>query len=439
MNNELSNVLSYMEKERGIDRELLIKAVESALQAVSKKSLSTTRDLRIQVDRETCEIKAFATVKVVESAPKTSKDKISLENARKIKPDVQLGDTVEIEATPRNLGRIAAQTAKQAIIQKIRQAEKDIVFGEYKDRIGDIVSGTVRQFERSDIIVDLGKAEAILTSKERVPTEEYQVGDRIRAYILSVQNNPSGPGIMLSRSHPDFVKSLFKLEVSEISDGVVEIKGISREAGYRSKIAVVSHDEKVDPVGACVGMRGMRVKNIVRELSGEKIDIIRWSDDIKTYVANALSPAKLSKVSVDPNHYNLVHVVVDADQLSLAIGKKGQNVRLSSRLIGWKIDIQKDESEVSFEEKVTKAVNVLAAIEGIGAEKARSLVQAGFLTMEGILAAEITDIVEMANLSAEDAKIIYDAVAAKVEALDQSGGDGAEAEGTGVSGMEQTE
>lgn len=416
MNNELLSVLAYMEKERGINREVLIEAVEHALQAVTRKALDATRDLRIEIDRATCDIRAFASVEVVEKASRSSKDKISFEQAKKVKPDVQIGDVIEIEATPRNLGRIAAQTAKQAIIQKIRQAEKDVVFDEYKDRVGDIVNGAVRQFDRHDIIVDLGRAEAVILAKERVPTEEYQVGDRIRAYVLGVQNNTAGPSILLSRSHPDFVRSLFQLEVSEITDGVVEIMGIAREAGYRTKIAVKSNDEKVDPVGACVGMRGMRVKNIVRELSGEKIDIIRWSDDIKTYVGNSLSPAKLSKVTADKDIERMVHVVVDTDQLSLAIGKKGQNVRLSSRLTGWKIDIQKDESEVSFEEKVARAVDDLGSVENIGLEKAKILVKAGFLTIEGILAAEIEDIVEMTSLDLEEAKLIYSAAATRIEA-----------------------
>ncbi len=414
MNNELVNILNYMEKERKIDRETLIQAVEYALLSASRKSVGSAKDLRIEIDRKTCDIRAFAKAEVVEHETKDDKSEISLERAKHIKADVQLGDLVEIEVTPKNFGRIAAQTAKQAILQKIRQAEKSMVFEEYKDRIGDIVSGAVRQFNRNDIIVDLGRAEAVIPSRERVPTEEYQVGDRIRAYVVSVQSNASGPSIMLSRSHPNFVKALFHLEVAEIADKIVEIKGIAREPGYRTKIAVVSHDEKVDPVGACVGMRGIRVKNIVRELSGEKIDIIRWSDDVKTYVGNALSPAKLSKVTVDPSGERIVHVIVDADQLSLAIGKKGQNVRLTAKLIGWKIDIQKDEGDISFEEKVAKAVDGLAAVKGISREQAEVLVKAGFLTVEGILAAEEKDLAETTGLDVETAKAIHNAAAAMI-------------------------
>ncbi len=407
MNTDLLNILNYMEKERGIDREVLIRAVESALESAAKKSVGLADNTRVEINRKTCDIQVFAMLQVVDDA-NPSDTQVSLANARKVKPEINAGDMIEMQVTPKNFGRIAAQTAKQAIIQKIKQAERDQVFDEYKDRIGQIASGTVRQFNRSDIIVDLGRAEAIIPVKERVPTEEYQVGDRIRALVLSVQSGSGGPAITLSRSHPDFVKCLFKLEVSEIADGVVEVMGIAREPGYRTKIAVMSHDQKVDPVGACVGMRGIRVKNIVRELYGEKIDIIRWHSDPKTYVTNALSPAKLSKVTTDPNNPNFVHVVADADQLSLAIGKRGQNVRLTAKLVGLKIDIQKDEADVSFEEKVAKAVDSLAAVEGIGRGNAEKLVKAGFLTMEGIMAAEVSDLEEMAGMDAETARTIYD-------------------------------
>jgi len=404
MNSELLSILNYMEKERGLDREVLIQAVEYALESAARKSIDPTEELRVAIDRTSLEIKAFSPAEVVEGKP--GNKQISLADAKKIDPEAAVGGTVETEVTPKNFGRIAAQTAKQAILQKIRQAERDIVFDEYKDRVGDIVSGAVRQFVRSDIIVDLGRAEAVLPARERVPTEEYQIGDRIRGLVLDVQGNTSGPSIVLTRSHPDFVRELFKLEVAEIADGIVEVKGIAREPGYRTKIAVVSHDEKVDPVGACVGMRGIRVKNIVRELSGEKIDIVRWSDDTKTYVTNALSPAKLAKVWLDESGDRLIHVIADSEQLSLAIGKRGQNVRLTAKLLGWKVDIQKDETEVSFEEKVAEAVEGLAAVEGIEQETAQTLVNAGFLTLDGILAAEASDLEEMAGLDAETAQTV---------------------------------
>jgi N utilization substance protein A len=418
MNNELIAILNYMEKERGIDREVLIEAVEFALQSAARKSAPSDEELRVAIDRESCDIKAYAK-RVVVDTPTAAGDEITLKRAQQTNPEAKVGDQIEIEVTPANLGRIAAQTAKQAITQRIRQAERELVFDEYKDRVGDIVSGAVRQFNRSDIIIDLGRAEALLPSRERVPTEEYQIGDRVRAYVVSVQNNQTGPAIMLSRSHPDFVRRLFELEVSEISDGIVEIMGIAREPGYRTKIAVVSHDPKVDPVGACVGMRGMRVKNIVRELSGEKIDIIRWSEDVKTYVTNALSPARLAKVDIhDTDEDRVIHVIADPDQLSLAIGKRGQNVRLSAKLIGWKIDIHKDESAISFEEKVSLAIEHLAEIDGVTPEMAQALVGAGFLTPEGILAAEAQDLAEMLDIGISEAKALYAAVEAKQQAAE---------------------
>jgi len=406
MNNELLTVLDYMERERGIDRETLITAVEGALLSASKKSVGPANDVRIEIDRKTCDIRALAKLQVVEQVT-IPHDQITLADARRINPDAQIGDYVEKEVTPRNFGRIAAQTAKQAILHKIRQAEKDKVFEEYKDRAGEIVSGTVRRFDRSDVIIDLGRGEAVMSARERVPTEEYQIGDRVRAYIVTVQNNPQGPEILLSRSHPDFVRKLFELEVSEIADNTVEIKGIAREAGFRTKIAVISHDEKVDPVGACVGMRGMRVKNIVRELSGEKIDIVRWHDDVKTFVTNALAPAKLVRVTVDEEP-RTVHVMVESDQLSLAIGKKGQNARLTAKLTGWKVDIQRDEADVSFEDKVALAVKNLALVEGIDEEMAGKLVHSGFLTVEGIVSAEVADLESIEGFTAEEARLVHD-------------------------------
>src|SRR5438093_2378072 len=291
MNAELIAVLEYLQREKGIDKEVLIDAVEQALLQASKKSVGPAKDVRVEIDRKTGAIRAFAKLKVVEQVA-NKHEEMSLADAQRRNPTVQLGEEVDIEVTPANFGRIAAQTAKQAMLQKIRQVEKNMVFEEFKGRAGDIISGTVRRFERNDVVVDLGRIEGIMPGRERVPTEEYQPGDRIRAFILSVGNEAHGPEIVLSRSHPDFVKKLFELEVTEIADKTVEIKGIAREAGYRSKIAVASRDEKVDPVGACVGMRGMRVKNIVRELSGEKIDIIRWDPQVRQFVANALAPAK---------------------------------------------------------------------------------------------------------------------------------------------------
>ncbi|MFO1492709.1 MAG: transcription termination factor NusA [Kiritimatiellia bacterium] len=404
MNNELQAVIEYMERERGLERETVIEAIESALLSAAKRSLGPTRELRVNINRKTYNIKVLASLTVVER--KRSSLEISLTDALKAHPEAKLGDLVEAEITPENFGRIAAQTAKQAIMHKIKQAEKDKVYAEYKDRVGDIINCTVRRFERSDVVLDLGRGEGIMPSRERVPTEEYQAGDRIRAYLLSVQNLANGPEVILSRNSPEFVRRLFEIEVSEIADGTVQIKGIARESGFRSKVAVFSADQKVDPVGACVGMRGIRVKNIVRELNGEKVDIIPFSTDIKTYVTNALSPAKLAALEVDEAARS-VRVAVDEDQLSLAIGKKGQNARLTAKLTGWKVDIRRNAPEVSFEDKVVHAVAELAGVPGIGETYAERLVRNGFLGLEGILAAETGDLVEaVEDLTNEEAKAI---------------------------------
>lgn len=377
---ELKAVVEYMESDRGVSREVIIRAIELALESASTQNGEQDPDLRISIDRANFQMTAYR----------------------------RLSDGSEIETTPQSLGRIAAQTAKQVIMQKIRLAEKELLLDEYKDRVGEIITGTVVRFERADVMVELDHGEATLLGRERVPTEEYEIGERIRAVILEVRERERGPEIILSRSHPDFVRRLFEMEVSEISDGTMEIKGIAREAGYRSKVAVVSNDERVDPVGACVGMRGMRVKNIVRELSGEKIDIVRWSDNIRTYISNALAPAKLKHVEADEETQS-VRVTVEADQLSLAIGKRGQNARLTSKLTGWRVDVQKDEESMDFEERVAVAVTQLAGVEGIGDEFAEKLVFSGFLTLEGILAAELSDLGSIEGISLEEAQAIWSA------------------------------
>src|SRR5260221_1099254 len=413
MSGELIVAVEYFQREKGIDREILFEAVEQALLQASKKSVGPARDLRIEIDRKTGAIRALAKQLVVENVV-NKHDEISLLDARRRFPNAQLGENIEIEVTPQNFGRIAAQTAKQAMLQRIRQVEKNMVFEEFKGRAGDILSGTVRRFERSDVIIDLGKIEGIMPSRERVPTEEYQPGDRIRAYTLSVENAAHGPEIVLSRSHPDFVRKLFELEVSEIADKTVEIKGIAREAGYRTKIAVLSRDEKVDPVGACVGMKGMRVKNIVRELSGEKIDIIRWDPQVRQFVANALAPAKLKNFILDEARKS-VKIIVDPDQLSMAMGKKGQNARLTSKLTGWNIDIEKEETaaDIGFDEKVKRAVDKLATVPGIERGVAETLVKSGFHSVEGLLAVELNDLKDI--LGEEKAAAVHQAVVATQE------------------------
>jgi len=409
MNAEFIAMLDYLERERGIKREILIEAVSNALLSASKKSVSASRDLHIDIDPKTGEIRALANLLVVENVTNPA-DEISLDKARRIKSDAAVGEAVEVEVTPKNFGRIAAQTAKQAMMQRIRQVEKEMIYEEFKDRAGEIVSGTVRRFDRSDVILDLGKFEAVMPQRERVVVEDYNVGDRLRAYVVAVENGVRGPEIIISRSHPNFVRRLFELEVSEIADGTVEIRGIAREAGYRTKIAVFSDNPKVDPVGACVGMRGSRVKNIVRELNNEKVDIIRWSSDPKEFVLEALKPAKVKNLVFDLEKKSAT-ISVDEDQLSLAIGKKGQNARLTSRLTGWEINIEKEApSTTAVEQKVAHAAQSLATALPITEEQAMTLVKTGFTNLEGLRDAEMQDLVDILGVEEEKAREIYDAV-----------------------------
>jgi N utilization substance protein A len=409
MNSELMTVVNYLERDRGVNREVIVQAIESALLSAARKTVGISNDVQVTIDRKSLQIRAFDTVTATDED--TGVGFLSLRKARELKPNVQPGDTLTLEIPPEKLGRIAAQTARQMILQKIRQAERDHVYEEYKDRVGDIVSGTVRQITHRDLIVEIGKAEAILSAKDRISTEEYQIGDRVRAFILKVQSGATGPALVLSRSCPEFVKALFRLEVSEIADGIVEVMSVARDPGYRSKIAVRSNDDKVDPVGACVGLRGTRVKNIVRELSGEKIDIVRWHEDARQYITQALSPAKLASIEIDPVEYHTVNITVDPDQLSLAIGRHGQNVRLTAKLTGWRVNIKKNETE-TFEEQVTHAIEHLAGVPGISREEADTLVKNGFLTADGILAAEIPYIQEVTGFDETTAQRIWDAAAA---------------------------
>jgi N utilization substance protein A len=347
-------------------------------------------------------------------------------DARRIKPDAQLGDEVEVEVTPTNFGRIASQYAKQALMQHIRRAEKALILTEFKDRVGDIISGIVRRFERSDVYVDLGKYEALLPNRERVPTEEYQIGERIRCYVKAVEDGPHGPEIILSRADPRFVIKLFQLEVSEINDGTIEVKAIAREPGFRTKLAVHTRDEKVDPVGACVGLRGQRVKNIVRELNNEKVDIIKYDTNIKVFLTNALAPAQLKGFDVDENTRR-VRITVSEDQLSLAIGKRGQNARLSSKLTGWQVDIEPEVVvTMGFEEKVAQAVEGLAEIPGITREQADILVHHGLTGLEDLLQADEDDLQEMPGLETQAAGIMEAAHKEHGRRSIQSGGDASE-------------
>lgn len=385
MSEEILAILEQIEREKGIKKELLIQAVESALVSAAKKAINLKPDqeLKVEIDRTTGKIKATC-----DGRPTTSID----------------------------FGRIAAQTARQVIIQKIREAEKEVVFTEFQAKVGNIVSGTVYRFEKGNIIVDLlGKAEGILFRREQSPREEFQQGERIRAYLLEVKKESRGPQIILSRAHPNFVKKLFELEVPEIYEGVVEIKSISRQPGERTKIAVYSKDEKVDPVGACVGMRGNRVKNIVNELRGEKIDIVRYSEDIREYICAALAPAKISEIHLDRENQR-AEVIVSEDQSSLAIGKQGQNVRLASRLVGWELDIRtKKAKEAEVEEakveaapqesleKIKKEIP-LTEIEGIGEKLLKNLQEAGYSSLQDLLKAKADQLLKVSGIGKVKAK-----------------------------------
>ena len=397
MNAEFIAMLEYLEKEKGIKRELLIEAVQNALVSAAKKSVEAGRNLQVIMDPKTGAVSAKAQLVVVEKV-QNKHDEIVLSKAKAVKPDTQVGEEVWVDVTPRDLGRIGAQTARQAIMQRIRQAEKQMIYDEFRDRAGEIVSGIVRRFDRQDVIVDLGKFEAVMPSRERVQTEDYAIGDRIRAYVVAVDNSSRGPEIILSRSHPNFVRRLFETEVAEIADRTVEIKSIAREAGYRTKVAVYSGNEKVDPVGACVGMKGARVKNIVRELNNEKVDIIRWSSDIKELVHEALKPAKLRSVTLNEGK-KTVEVRVDNDQLSLAIGKRGQNARLTQRLTGWEINIQEDTSaKEAMKAKVTGAAAELIHTFEISEDVANALVNAGLNSLDVFTGVSAEDIVSAAHI-----------------------------------------
>lgn len=343
MNSEFLEALRDLEKEKGISLEVLLEAIEAALLSAYKRNFGSLQNARVHIDRDTGDFKVYAQRNVVESV-EDNRLEISLEEAHAIDPCYELGDIVETEVTPRNFGRIAAQTAKQVVVQRIREAERNIIYEEFANREGDILTGMVQRVENKNVFIELGKTEAILTPAEQMPGEEYKPGLRLKTYIVEVRKTTKGPQILVSRTHPGLLKRLFELEVPELQEGVVELRAIAREAGYRSKIAVYSKDENVDPVGSCVGPKGMRVQHIVNELGGEKIDIVKWNPDASKFVASSLSPAKVVAVEVWEEE-KVARVIVPDYQLSLAIGKEGQNARLAAKLTGWKIDI-KSESQM---------------------------------------------------------------------------------------------
>lgn len=338
MNLDFIEALSTLEKERGISKDVLLEAIEDALISAYKKNFHSNESVRVEIDRIKGDVHAYAMKEVVDTVENPILQ-LSLEDAQKIKKSFELGDIYEYEVTPKTFGRIAAQTAKQVVVQRIREAERGVIFEEFVEKENEIMTAKVERVEKGSVYLELGKTEGLLSQQEQIPSEEYSVNDRMKVYVLEVRKTNKGPQIMVSRTHPGLVKRLFELEVPEIQSGVVQIKNIAREAGYRTKMAVYSEDSAIDPVGACVGQKGARVENVVAELRGEKIDIVRWSSDPAEFIANALSPAKVLMVHVHESE-KASRVIVPDNQLSLAIGKEGQNVRLVAKLTGWKIDIK---------------------------------------------------------------------------------------------------
>lgn len=412
---ELSRVIEQVSKEKGIDRSIVITAVEQAMLSAARKVVAPTSQIEAKYNPDIGEVELFKILTVVERVNDPELE-ISLEDARKnLDPEAQLGDEL-LEKLDQRYGRIAAQAAKQNLIQKLRDAERDIIFNEFKDRKGELThSGIVQRFEKKNIIVNLGRTDAILPEKEQIPRERYRQGDRIRAFILDVDMTGKGPQIVLSRTHPGFLVKLFEQEVPEIYEGIVEIKAAAREPGGRAKIAVLSHDADVDPVGACVGMKGTRVQSVVQELRGEKIDIVHWTADPAEFVCRALAPAKVSKIIMDEDE-NAMEVIVPDDQLSLAIGRKGQNVRLASRLTGFKLDVR---SEAEAEDEARRARSSLGAVPGLGDVAAELLYQNGFKSAEEVAQADEAQLAEIEGLGPEKIASILQAVRAHVEAKRQ--------------------
>lgn len=354
MNHEFMDALEQIEREKGISKEILLDAIETALASAYKRDQKVAQSIEVRIDSETGAFHVYTHKTVVDDV-EDDKNEISLEEAQKIDPVFELGDLVEFEIFPKEFGRIAAQTAKQVVVQRIREAERSIIYDEFINRVGDLMTGVVQRFEQRNIFIDLGRIEGILPANEQMPNERYEQGMRIKTYVVEVKKTTKGPQVLLSRTRTGLLKRLFELEVPEIQDGIVELKSVAREPGHRSKIAVLSHDHQIDPVGACVGTRGIRVQMIVRELKGEKIDVIPWSADPIEFIINALSPAKVSEVKLLPTKKTAIVIVPDF-QLSLAIGKEGQNARLAAKLTGWKIDIKSETQAEEQAEEIERLV-----------------------------------------------------------------------------------
>lgn len=352
-NKELILALEELEKEKGIKKEILLESIETALVTAYKRNFDSLENVKVIMDEKTGATHIFS-IKEIKKEVENPETEITEKEAQKINPNLKEGDNLETEIIPRDFGRIAAQTAKQVIIQKIREAEREIIYTEFNDRKGEIVSGIIQKADRNIVVMDLGKLEGVMPTKEQIPTENYRVNDKIKGYVLDVEKGAKGvPQVIVSRSHPDFVRKLLEFEIPEIYEGVIEIKSVSRDAGDRSKVAVYSPDPNIDPVGSCVGQRGVRIQNVINELNGEKIDVIEWNEDPSIYIASALLPAQILAVDIKEEE-RFAQVIVPDNQLSLAIGKSGQNARLAARLTNWKIDIK---SETQFREMLMQAQN----------------------------------------------------------------------------------
>jgi N utilization substance protein A len=398
---ELSKVIEQVGKDKGIDKKVLIEAIEMSMVSAAKKKYGMNRNIEAKFNTETNELDLYEFRTVVEKVEDLD-NHITLEDAMKLNPDAQVEDSIGIKLDQSEFGRICAQAAKQVIIQKMREAEREIIYKDFKDKAGTIIMGIVRRFEAGDMIIDLGRAEAAMPKKEQIPKEVNRPGDRIRALVLEINRESPGPQIVLSRTHPQFVVKLFKSEVPEIQEGIVEIKAVAREAGGRTKIAVYSTDSDVDPVGACVGMKGMRVQGVVQELRGEKIDIVAWSNDPAKLICNALSPAEISEVIMDEQG-KFMEVIVPDDQLSLAIGRRGQNVRLAVMLTGWKIDIK---SLSRLREIAEQARKIFSLIPDIGDKTAEMLFNKGIQNIKDLAGAEIAAIAKVPGISEKMAEQI---------------------------------
>jgi N utilization substance protein A len=402
---ELKRVIDQVSREKGLERDVLIKTLEEAVKAAAKKKLGPSYDLEVNFNDELGEVEVFEFKEVVDKVSNEHLE-ISFEQARKIDPECEMGDSLGIKMDTDEFGRIAAQSAKQVIMQRLREAERNIVYDDFKDRRGEIIHGIVQRFDKGAIIVNLGRTEAELPVKEQIPKENYKQGDRIRAYILDVKQFSRGPQIILSRTHPNFLGALFENEVPEIAESIVSVVQVAREPGSRAKIAVTSRDMDVDPVGACVGMKGTRVQAVVQELRGEKIDIVTWDQDPAKFICNALAPAEIMRVIVDEDDKSM-EIVVPDDQLSLAIGKRGQNVRLASKLSGWHLDVT---SETNYNRSLKEAYDSLLNIDGVGEKTALNLYQAGFRSAEEVSTAQISDLVQLRDIGEDKAaKIIENA------------------------------